>query len=195
MPERYLSENSRVYTGECGSVWVKMLAKQMPEFTVFSFHPAERRMKAKKGHLVSVGAQPAVNLTTEHGTFQVGASQYVRLASGDVASVADLKPGVALHSGVINNVEGNITIQTIYRDIWLQELLDADMHGFKLNLHELPDRREPKQWLLKIEQAGPQPSFRVVVACDSPDEPTATSGHNVLLWPDGTSFGAGIFAF
>jgi hypothetical protein len=195
MPERYLSENSRVFTGECGSVWVKMLAKQMPEFLVFSYHPAERRIKAKKGHLESVGVQPVVNLTTECGTFQIGAAQYVRLASGEVASVADLKPGVALHSGVVNNVEGNITVQTIFRDIWLNELLEADVHGFKLNLQELPERREPRQWLLKIEPAAPQPCFRVIVACDTPDEPTATSGHNLLLWPDGTSFGAGIFAF
>ena len=195
MPERYLSENSRVYTGECGSVWVKMLAKQMPEFTVFSFHPEARRIKAKPGRLESVGVQPVVNLTTEHGTFQVGASQYVRLASGDVASVADLKPGVALHSGVINNVEGNTTIQTIYRDIWLNELLEADVHGFKLHLQDLPERREPKQWLLKIEPVAPQPCFRVIVKCDTSDEPTAASGHNLLLWPDGTSFGAGIFAF
>jgi hypothetical protein len=139
--------------------------------------------------------QPVVNLTTECGTFQVGAAQYLRLANGEVASVADLKPGVALHGGVINNVEGNTTIQTIYRDIWLHELLDADVHGFKLNLHELPDSREPKQWLLKIEPADAQYCFRVIVECTSPDEPTATSGHNLLLWPDGTSFGAGIFAF
>jgi hypothetical protein len=195
MPERYFSENTRIYTGECGSVWVKMLAKQMPEFTVLSYHPAERRIKAKKGRLESVGTQPAVNLTTDCGTFQMGATQYLRLANGTVASVADLKPGMALHSGVVNNVEGNITIQTIYRDIWLQELIDADMHGFPLNLQELPDRREPKVWLLKIEVAGPQPSFRVIVDCSSPDEPSATSGHNLLLWPDGTSFGAGVFAF
>jgi hypothetical protein len=195
MPERYLSENSRIYTGECGSVWVKMLAKQMPEFLVFSFDPAARRMKAKKGRLESVGTQPVVNLTTDSGPFQLGAAQYVRLADGEVASVADLKPGVALHSGVINNLEGNITIHTIFRDIWLEELIDADVHGFNLPLEELPGRRESKQWLLKVEPAAPQPCFRVIIDFDSSVEPSATSGHNVLLWPDGTSFGAGIFAF
>ena len=195
MAERYLSENSRVYTGDCGSVWVKMLAKQMPEFIVFSYDPAERRIKAKKGRLKSVGMQPVVNLTTECGTFQLGATQFVRLASGEVAPVADLKPGVALHSGVINNVEGNITIQTIFRDIWLEELLDADVQGFNLPLQELPGRRESKQWFLKVEPASPQPCFRVIIDFDSSDEASATSGHNVLLWPDGTSFGAGIFAF
>ena len=195
MPERYLSENSRVYTGECGSVWVKMLAKQMPEFTVFSYHSAERRIKAKKGRLQSVGVQPVVILTTDSGPFPIGANNYVRLASGEVASVADLKPGVALHSGVINNVEGNITVQTIYRDIWLEELIDADVHGFNLNLQERPERRESRQWLLKVEPAAPQPCFRVIVEFDSSDEPSATNWHNLLLWPDGTSFGAGIFAF
>jgi len=195
MAERYLSENSRIYTGDCGSVWVKMLAKQMPDFHVLSYHPPERRIKAKKARIEPVGMQPVVNLTTDCGQFQMGAEQYVRLANGDVAATADLKPGMALHCGVLNNVEGNITVQTIYRDIWLHELVEADIFGNELKLQELPDRREGRRWLLKIEPAAPQPCFRVHIECSSPDEPSATSGHNLLLWPDGTSFGAGIFAF
>jgi hypothetical protein len=195
MPARYLSENSRIYACEFGSVWVKNLAKQNLKYTALSFHPAEKRMKAKPGSLEPAGMQPVVRLTTDCGNYLIGESQYVRLVGGEVVAVADLKTGVPLHSGVINNVEGNITVQTIYRDIWITELLEKDIEGFSIPLQERTDRREPKQWLLKIEHLEPQPCFRAVIECPTVDEPTPESGHNLLIWPDGTSFGAGIFVY
>lgn len=196
MLERHLSENSRIFTGEYGSVWVKNLAKQFSEFTVLSYHPGERRIKAQKCRMQGVGTQPVVNLTTVNGSYIVGAKECVRLATGEVKSVEELTPGVPLQSGVIINVEGNITVQTIFRDIWLDELLEADLNGVKMNLVQHPDRRaESKQHLLRVEPLGPQVCYRAIIECETAKEPLEVSGHNLLIWPDGTSFGAGIFAY
>lgn len=195
MDERYLSENSRVFM-ELGSVWVKALAAQPGGFTALSYHPPERRIRAKACTLTPAGSRATLRITTDRGTYEVGASQHARLASGSVMPVAELRPGLQLQAGVLKNQDGTISVETVYRDIWLHELLEADTQGYKLQLTELPTPPAPSsQRVLRVEPGPDARCFSIAIDCRTSGDPSPSSGHNLLLWPDGTSFGSGIFVY
>lgn len=190
---RTLSANSRLYI-ELGSVWVKTLASQKIPFTVLTYNPVEKRVQARICKLVSVGNRPTRRFTTTRGLYEVGADAWIRLLTGEPKPVSELQPGMLLQAAMLHNQEGLISVETIYRDMWLHELVEADQQGYKMHLsvrNDMPPERSER--VLKVEEGPEAPCYEIDLGMPPPSEPNATTLHNLLLWSDGTSFGSGVY--
>lgn len=193
METRLLSENSRLYL-ELGSVWVKTMANQKREFTVLTYNPGEKRPKTRVIKLVPAGVQPTKRVTTTRGTYELGASAWLRTLGGEPKPIADLNPGDVLQAVMLHNQDGLISVETIYRDIWLHELVEADASGYKMNLTPRPDTPPVRsERILRIEESPAVNCYAVDFGEVVPPMPTANTCENLLLWSDGTSFGSGIY--
>lgn len=195
MAAHHVTDQTRIFM-ELGSVWVKSLVQQQKAFTALAWHPLDRRIRAKACSIEPDGMRPTLRLITDRGTYEVGDDTCVRLDSGEIVPVAELQPGALLHAGVLKNEEGMISVETIYRDIWLHELIEADTQGYKLHLEEREGQpRRPVQRVLAVQPGSSARGYLLEVDCDSPPPPDEDSGRNVLIWPDGTSAGSGIFLY
>jgi len=187
-----LPATARVYM-EMGSVFAKQLQNGAP-FVVLSYEPSEGRVRAKTASLRFEGRGPTVQLRTTHGVYDLAPTQRVRLRDGRAVLPADLKPGDPIHSCDIQNADGFIFIDTGKGLAALHDLIEADMQGIQASLGiPCPSSYQPGviQQVLAVTP-GPEGDL----CCLSFDDPTSDpEGHCFMLWPDGTSFGSGIFAY
>jgi hypothetical protein len=191
---RTLSANSRLYI-ELGSVWVKILASQKAPFNVITYNPEARRVQMRVCTLKDAGTLPTKRFTTTRGTYEVGADAWVRLANGEPRAVADLQPGMQLQATMLHNNDGLISVETIYRDIWLHELVEADSQGYQLNLSPRPDLPPDRsERVIRIEDSPDAPCYTIDFGTLVPETPTRQTKENLMLWSDGASFGTGIYA-
>ncbi len=51
------------------------------------------------------------------------------------------------------------------------------------------------QTVVDVREGEPADAYPIEIDCPSPRDRSGASGHNFLIWPDGTSFGSGIFAY
>lgn len=191
----YATLNTRVYC-DMGSVFLKIVVNN-GEFTGFSFNPQKGRLQAVTIKIIPAGEGEVVRVTTDRGPFEVGKSQAFRGQDGTPIPVSDIKVGTALHSGIIENNNGFIFAKTAGALVGLNELLEVDLFGGSINLSRFkPEVVHPAQHVTKIEDIGKAALFELEVTnSGTPDDMTKASGHNIFLWPDGTSFGAGVFIY
>ena len=191
----YATLNTRVYC-EMGSVFLKM-AVNNGEFTGFAFNPVLGRLQAVTVKIIPAGEGELVRVTTNSGPYDVGKSQAFRGQDGTPIAVEDLKPGTALHSGILENNNGFIFAKTGGAMVTLMELLEADLFDGIFNESRIkPEVQHPAQTVLKVEDLGSGPLFELqVMTSKTKDDMSKVSGHNIFLWPDGTSFGAGVFIY
>jgi hypothetical protein len=191
----YVTLNTRVYC-DMGSVFLKIVVNN-GEFTGFAFNPEKGRIQAVTIKITPAGEGDLVRVTTDKGPYEVGKSQAFRGQDGNPIAVEDLKPGSALHSGILENNNGFIFAKTAGAMVALHELLEVDLFGGAFNLTRFkPEVQHPAQIVTKVEDLGKGPLYELEVTnSGTPDDMTKGSGHNVFLWPDGTSFGAGVFIY
>jgi hypothetical protein len=178
-----------------GSVFLKML-KDHDEFTAFSYDMSMGRIKANTVRLIPAGDGPIVKIHTDKGPYEMGVQQSVRMADHTTKRVEELKQGDAIHSCLLENNSGFIFARTGGRLVALHELAEVDMCGTSFQHTKFePEKKLPAQVVVKVEPAGNSALFEIQVESKTADDMSAQSGHNLLLWPDGTSFGAGIFSY
>ena len=191
---RYISATSRPYTA-MGSVIAKILADQKAKFTVLSYHPPDKRIKAKAAQILKSGVFDAIRISTEKGSYELAANALVLLSDGIKCPISSLRENMSLMACELRNVEGYIFIETANRTIPLFDLIEADSHGLPFQEIGRPVNKAPAiQKVTKIEKIGVLDAFTIQVDCPSTKRTDPLSGHNFLIWPDGTSFGSGIFA-
>jgi len=187
-----IPSTTRLYM-EMGSVFAKQL-QNGGTFVVLSYEPSEGRIKAKTASLRPEGRGPVVHLKTTHGTYDLAATQRVRLRDGRAAALDELKPGDEIHSCDIQNADGFIFIDTGKGLAALHDLIESDMQGIAATLGvPQPSTYQPGV-VQKVVSVTPGNEGDLCLL--SVDEPTAEAeGHCYMLWPDGTSFGSGIFVY
>ncbi len=197
MESSHLVATTRLYT-DMGSVFAKMLANGA-SFTVFSYDPGAGRVKAKAAKLGGVRREASWMVKTDSGSYFLGANQALRALDGRVIPVRDLKPGTPLYSCDLQNAEGDIYIQTGKELIPLFQLIESDLEtGFTpTGILSAPSSYQSThvQTVIEVKEAESADGYPVEIECPSPKGFGPYSGHNFLIWPDGTSFGSGIFAY
>lgn len=192
-----IAATTRLYT-EMGSVFAKMLTPGNP-CIVFSYDPAAARVKAKTAKLSPPQRALSWVLRTGSGSYTLGPDQAVRTLDGQAVPVRDLKVGTELHSCELQNADGDIFLVTGQGAmIPLHQLIEQDLEtGFpSLSLASPSSYRAGIiQTVLEVGEGAPSDVHPFTLDCPSPRDRSAASGHNFLLWPDGTSFGSGIFAY
>lgn len=193
--KRYVTLNTRVYC-DMGSIFLKIVVNNK-EFTGFSFNPEKGRLQAVNVKLIPAGEGDLVRVTTDKGPYEVGKEQAFRGQDGNPIWVKDLKVGSALQSQVLENNNGYIFAKSAGALVALHELMEVDLFGGSFNLTRFkPEVEHSAQYVQKIEEIGRGPIFEMQVQnTGTPDDMTKASGHNVFLWPDGTSFGASVFVY
>ncbi|MES2309963.1 MAG: hypothetical protein V4507_14000 [Verrucomicrobiota bacterium] len=191
----YVTLNTRVYC-DMGSVFLKMVVAN-GEFTGFAFNPEKGRIQAVTIKVIPAGEGDLVRVTTDKGPYEVAKSQAFRGQDGTPIAVEDLKPGTPLHSGILENNNGFIFAKTAGALVALHELMEVDLFGGAFNLTRFQaEVQHPAQLVLKVEELGKGSLYELQVTnSGTKDDMTKASGHNVFLWPDGTSFGAGVFIY
>ncbi len=191
----YATLNTRVYC-DMGSVFLKIVVNN-GEFTGFAFNPQLGRLEAVTVKIIPAGEGEIVRVTTNSGPYDVGKSQAFRGQDGNPIAVEDIKVGTSLHSGILENNNGFIFSKTGGAMVTLMELLEADLFGGIFNESRIkPEIQHPAQIVTKVEDLGTGPLFELqVMTSKTKDDMTKGSGHNIFLWPDGTSFGAGVFIY
>ncbi len=197
MDSSHIVATTRIYT-DMGSVFAKMLAHGAA-FTVFSYDPAAGRIKAKAAKLGPMRREAAIQVKTDFGTYTLGANQALRTLDGRVVPLRDAKPGMVLHSCELQNADGDIYINTGKEVIPLFQLIESDLEtGFApTGLLSAPSSYQAGhvQTVTEVREAETADGYPVEIDCPSPRNLSSESGHNFLLWPDGTSFGSGIFVY
>lgn len=192
---RLLCRSTRLYT-DFGAVFaVRQI--ESPYFTVLSYDPPKKRVTVKSGYLKKAGRTSIIRVKTDAGAYDLGDMQMVRKADHSVAMAAELKKGDQIHACEVKNEDGMIFLKIAGRYIPLHELIEADTEGtLKLNLPDvLPDTVDAFQTVVSVEPLPTDDAYFLDVKCPTPDDLSPQSGHNYMLWPDGTSFGSGIFVF
>lgn len=189
-----LSTNTRIYC-DVGSVFAKQLAATGHKFYVLTHDPSEHKVVAKKARIEGIDRGIVLHVKTNVGTYEVSQEQCFRLHDGTVISAIEVKAGDKLQSCELENVEGFIYVQTGQGPMPLHELVDTEMSGmFRLSV---PQNVRPKfamvQEVLEVKEAGIADLHYLTIDCFSKNDCSPTSGHNYLIWCDGSSFGSGIF--
>ncbi|SDT97765.1 hypothetical protein SAMN05444156_1206 [Verrucomicrobium sp. GAS474] len=183
---------TRIYM-EMGSVFAKQLANGST-FVVLSYQPDEGRIRAKTSTLKPEGRGPTYQLRTTHGVYEMGATQRLRLRDGRAVPIAEVQPGEEIHSCDIQNADGFIFIDTGKGLAALHDLIESDMQGIAAQLG-IPQPSSYQPGIVqKVVSVTPGPDADLCLL--SVDDPTTNAdGHCFMLWPDGTSFGSGIFVY
>ncbi len=190
----YATLNTRVYC-DMGSVFLKIVVNNK-EFTGFAYNPTLGRLEGVTVKIIPAGEGDLVRVTTNSGPYEVGKSQAFRGQDGNPIAVEDIKPGTSLQSGILENNNGFIFSKTGGAMVTLMEILEADLFGGIFNESRIKHETEhPAQIVTKVEEIGKGPLYELQVSSKTKDDMTNMSGHNVFLWPDGTSFGAGVFIY
>ena len=163
-------------------------------FFIFSHDAKEDRIIAQKAQIQGKGTGMAYHVRTDVGTYEVSEGQAFRTHSGKVVPVKSLQVGEKLQSCELENVDGFIFIHGGKGVVPLHELIDSELSGeFRL---ALPDRVRSKarriQEVLEVKEAGITDVYRILIGSSTVNDHDFNSGHNYLMWPDGTSFGSGI---
>jgi len=197
MESSAVAATTRLYT-DMGSVFAKMLTPGNP-CVVFSYDPAASRVKAKVAKLGPPQRALSWVLRTGSGSYTLGADQAVRTLDGAAVPVRDLKPGTQLHSCELQNSNGDIFLDNGAGGmVPLYQLIEQDLEtGFHALSLSSPSsyRAGVIQTVIEVSEGAPSDVHAITLDCPSPKDRGATSGHNFLIWPDGTSFGSGIFAY
>ncbi len=191
-----IAATTRLYT-DMGSVFAKMLTPGNPS-VVFSYDPAAGRVKAKTAKLGRPERALSWILRTGSGSYTLGPDQAVRTLDGQAVPVRDLKPGTELHSCELQNADGDIFLVNETAMVPLHQLIEQDLEtGFQpLSLASPSSYRAGIiQTVLEVGEGAPSDVYPITLDCPSPNDRSAASGHSFLIWPDGTSFGSGIFAY
>ncbi len=188
-----LSTNTRLYC-DSGAVFAKQLATTGQNFYVLSHDAKTDKILAKKARIDGKAQGIVLQVRTTAGTYEVSQEQSFRLNDGTVVPAAKLKQGDKLQSCELDNVDGFIFVHYGAEPVPLHELVDSEMSGmFRLSMPEnIRTKNKMIQEVLEVKEGAMGEIHYLHIECLSKNEANFESGHNYLLWPDGTSFGSGI---
>jgi hypothetical protein len=189
-----VAANTRLY-GDSGAVFAKQLATTGQHFYVLSHDPQTDQVVAQKARIEGAARGMVMQVRTNCGTYEVSQAQSFRLDNQEVIPATSLKPGDKLQSCDLENVAGFIYVHYNAEPVPLHELVDSEMSGmFRLSLPvHILSKAKTIQEVMEVSEGSMGDISYMYITSLSKNEAVFTSSHNYLLWPDGTSFGSGIF--
>lgn len=190
-----LAPHQKVFT-EVGAVPVKELAELENGFIALSYDPPAKRYKAKKAKAWLAGHKQVKRIVTDKGSFELTYDHPVKLSTGEFVKVEDLKVGMSLFSGSVNeNKEVNLHNEENSKCVW-EKLIDKDIHGNIEGYEEVKDSVEQvNHRVVEIIDLGLMDVYDVEVECPTEDDKSVHTGHNFLIWSldnESDYFGTGI---
>jgi ribonucleoside-diphosphate reductase alpha chain len=205
----------KVYTAG-GPVEVQRLAQYDMPFIILSYDPTKGQITTKTAVAWKEGIKKVVQITTNNGIFALSEDHPLRTADSKIVEAGNLKPGTKLHAGIITEdneynklpkrpivhlQDKNNTTKTLI-DIALKDdnptwtpKENKDYKKLQNKLQKRPKKHKCSLIVTDITPIGEMEVYDIGVNCPSPDDKTAASGHNFLIWSNTNNkdIGAGIF--
>lgn len=200
---RCLAPWQHVYTAT-GPRTIKEIADDKHDVVILSWDPPAGRYKAKTARAWASGRKELVRVVTDKGHFDLSADHPVRCTDDVYRPAGTLAAGMSLLSCAVRESADGTPRVGIRDGHGTEEdvvgLLGGDLHHTgtprpsepgPADAIATPDL-EGDHRVVRIERLGLSEVYDMEVDCPTPDDKSAASGHNFVIWPDDVRTGSGI---